>query len=258
MQVLVGMVADAGKNPQVGVARMVDEACRTRHEFAIHLQRRPSEPRIEWVGIGKLVEREKVHILALRYGGRVAPAVSLGRRDDLAEVAVHKLSLLKGLLCPYTCQRSAWGVWDGTDPSSTYPIHGHRSGKSAAGRCGHARLPGWDSQAHKSSLGGTRTAEPLSCVVWTWGGQPWRRACGRRTLSSEHGRLPRRHRCSRRYRYPRRAQQGIGSLQTDSWSNPRRRSRCENSHQRAWRRHQGHRCWWSGSRAGGPGRRHHS
>ncbi|KAK1246083.1 hypothetical protein MKX07_005152 [Trichoderma sp. CBMAI-0711] len=98
VNVLVGMVADARKDAQVGLARVVDEARRARQELAVDLERRAPEARVQRVRVGELVEGEEVDVLALGDGGGGAPAVGLGRGDDFAVVAVDELALFDGRL----------------------------------------------------------------------------------------------------------------------------------------------------------------
>ncbi|KAH6609862.1 hypothetical protein Trco_003208 [Trichoderma cornu-damae] len=98
VDVLVGVVAHAGKDAQVRLARVVDEARRAGEELAVHLQRRALEARVERLRVGELVEGEEVDVLALGDGGGGAAAVGLGGGDDLAEVAVDELAPFDGHL----------------------------------------------------------------------------------------------------------------------------------------------------------------
>lgn len=107
VKVLVSMIANAGKDPQFRLARVIDESRGTRHELAVHFQGRSPEPRIERRRISELVEGEEVDVLALRDGGGSSAPVGLGRRDNLAKVAVDELTFLDGLLCAYTCETMA-------------------------------------------------------------------------------------------------------------------------------------------------------
>lgn len=55
MDVLVGVVANAGEDAEVGVAAVVDEACRAREVLAVDLEGRATQARVIAVGIGELV-----------------------------------------------------------------------------------------------------------------------------------------------------------------------------------------------------------
>lgn len=95
---LVGVVAHARKDAQVGLARVVDEARRAREELAVDLERRALEARVQRLRVGELVEGEEVDVLALGDGGGGAAAVGFGGGDDFAEVAVDELALFDGYL----------------------------------------------------------------------------------------------------------------------------------------------------------------
>lgn len=164
VDVLVGVVAHARKDAQVGVARVVDEARRARQELAVDFQRGAPEARVQGLRVGELVEGEEVDVLALGDGGGGAAAVGLGRGDDFAVVAVDELALFDGRLGV-----DSWGKSFSVFTSSTriydlktHPIPYRGCGISAAVRFALAPPPGWDSSWSTSSRRGTRTAAPWS------------------------------------------------------------------------------------------------
>lgn len=93
MNMLIGMIAHARENPQIRIARMVDEPRGAGQELAVDLERRAPQPLVQRLRVPELVEREQVDVLALRDVGLGAAPVRLGRRDHLAHVLVDELAL---------------------------------------------------------------------------------------------------------------------------------------------------------------------
>jgi hypothetical protein len=96
MNMLIGMVAHAREDTEVGRAGVVDEACGTGQDLSVYLDGRGAENRVMRERVAELVERKEVDVFALRDGGGGASLVRYVRGKDLADVFVDELAALDG------------------------------------------------------------------------------------------------------------------------------------------------------------------
>jgi hypothetical protein len=94
VEVLHCQVFDNSKDPDIRGAGVVDESSRAREELAIYLIWVATKLRIRTLFVGKFVECEQVHILALSNIGSGSTTIGFLRSDNLSDVAANESTLL--------------------------------------------------------------------------------------------------------------------------------------------------------------------
>ncbi len=126
---LVGVIRNNGKDAQVGVAGMVDEAGWTGTEFTIYLVRLTSQAGVRAIWIVKLVKGEEVDVLlGSAERGSTSAFSSFAGCDDLTDIAPNVLTTFDIVNSFETCGTmsilSLVSRRDGTYPSHDRPPWG--------------------------------------------------------------------------------------------------------------------------------------
>lgn len=98
MKWLIGEMLHNSKDPKIGVTGVVDESCRSRHEFSVNLIR-DMEPFISSIRVGEFVQGKQVNVLLLSRFCFITAILGFVGSKQFSIVAINEVAFFDILFC---------------------------------------------------------------------------------------------------------------------------------------------------------------